>query len=121
MMYPKMLLIVVVVIACTGCSVRQVYRDSSGGVLALPVNANAWPFNYRDEAEQVMQRQFPQGYEITHEGEEVVGETTFYDEEVDSGIELFGGLISLGPRNVWGTETTSAETEYRIHYQGRQR
>ena len=112
-------LLVLLLVVLSGCSVRQVYRDSTGGVLALPMNTNAWPLNYRDRANQIMQRQFPNGYIVTHEGEEIVGQTTIYDEQYDGGLGFFDGLISIGPDNVWGSSMTMNETEYRIHYRGR--
>ena len=100
-----------------GCAVRQVYRDASVGVIALPANTNKWPFRYRDKAHRMMGEQFPQGYAVISEGEEVVGQSTNYDETNQGSVEFCDGLISIGSGTY--SATTTDEHEYRIHYRGK--
>ena len=67
-------------LAVAGCAapgpVRYVYQDGQFGVIGLPENTSRWPTHYRDRAEALMARHFPQGYEIIRAEEVVEGSRT---------------------------------------------
>ena len=66
--------------AMSGCAVtpdaRYVYQDGQFGVIAIPKNTNERPKFYRTQAESLMARHFPQGYEIVRAEEVVEGSRT---------------------------------------------
>jgi hypothetical protein len=66
-----------VVIASSGCAgtyqARYVYQDGQFGVVGIPRNTEHWPTHYRSQAEELMARHFPQGYEIVRAEEVVEG------------------------------------------------
>jgi hypothetical protein len=66
--------------ALSGCAVtpdaRYVYQDGEFGVIAIPKNTNERPRYYRTQAESLMARHFPQGYEIVRAEEVVEGSRT---------------------------------------------
>lgn len=71
---------VAVILAACGCSqARLVSVDSSGGIVAIPNNTNRWPCYNRKAADELMARQFPEGYLVDSEGEVVIGRTTTVD------------------------------------------
>src|SRR5262245_18769720 len=82
-------------LAGSGCmnspAPRYVYQDGEYGVVALPQNTSRWPTYYRERAEELMARHFPEGYEIVR-AEEVaqgkrslsIGKTT--EAELDPGV-----------------------------------
>lgn len=112
------LLLVLFFAAFLGCA-RQVVRGQNHGVVAIPSNSNTWPFRYRDEAHQIMSEHFPEGYEIEHEEEVVVGQTTRVDSDTDtSKVKVFGPL-SVGAEKTRITERTKDDTEWRIYYRRR--
>lgn len=54
----------------SGCAqVRIIESSSDAGVIAIPSNSNQWPTYYRNRAEVLMDRQFPDGYTIVNEQE----------------------------------------------------
>ena len=65
----------VVIVAClwavgsAGCAAsgqaRYVYQDGQYGVVGIPENTSQWPTYYRDQAEKLMTRHFPEGFEMT--------------------------------------------------------
>jgi hypothetical protein len=67
----------VAVLAVCGCSqARLVQVNQDSGIVAIPTNSNSWPtYNHR-AAEELMQRQFPEGYVIDQESRVVVGQHT---------------------------------------------
>ena len=99
-----------------GCATaRYIEKDANEGVVAIPSNAG-WP-NHREKAEALMAQHFPGGYEIVGEEEEKVGEiTNFHNhnqtQTLTNGKNKFG--LQLGDSH--GTSTTTAQTEWRIHY-----
>jgi hypothetical protein len=51
-----------------GCSqVRLLENTPDGGVITIPNNSNQWPTYYRNRAEFLMNRKFPEGYVIVSE------------------------------------------------------
>ncbi len=55
---------------------RYVYQDGEFGVVAIPVNTSLDRVNYRAQAEELMARHFPEGYEIVRAEEVNEGERT---------------------------------------------
>jgi hypothetical protein len=54
----------------SGCSqVRLIESAPDGGVISIPNNSNQWPTYYRNRAEVLMDRAFPEGYTIVNERE----------------------------------------------------
>jgi hypothetical protein len=78
----------------SGCAeipiARYVYQDGEFGVVAIPMNTYGDKRNFRGEAEQLMSRHFPEGYEIIRA------------EEVNEGERL----LDLGRRTELTTEPT---------------
>ncbi|MDB5352294.1 MAG: hypothetical protein JWN86_3541 [Planctomycetota bacterium] len=74
------------VVACwialttAGCAAsgqaRYVYQDGQFGVVGIPENTSRWPSFYRDQAETLMARHFPEGFEIVRAEEVVEGSRT---------------------------------------------
>ncbi len=61
-----------VLAAMHGCSqVRVLENAADGGVISIPTNSNQWPTYYRNRAEVLMDRKFPEGYVIVNEQEVV--------------------------------------------------
>jgi hypothetical protein len=69
-----------VALAMPGCATtsdaRYVYQDSEFGVVAIPKNTPEGPEHYREQAESLMARHFPEGYEIVRAEEVVEGSRT---------------------------------------------
>lgn len=67
-------------LAICGCvdppRARYVYQDADFGVIGIPLNAQTGKIDYRAEAEKLMARHFPQGYEIVRAEEVIEGQTT---------------------------------------------
>jgi hypothetical protein len=65
-------------LAPAGCArpivARYIYQDSEFGVVGIPVNTYQKRVDYRDQASALMDRHFPQGYEIVRAEEVVEGE-----------------------------------------------
>jgi hypothetical protein len=64
----------------TGCAApgqaRYVYQDGQFGVVGIPENSSRWPTYYRAQAEAMMQKHFPEGFEIVRAEEVVEGSRT---------------------------------------------
>jgi hypothetical protein len=70
-------LVIVTVPGCaTVSSARYVYQDGQFGVVAIPSNTPDGPQHYRDQAEALMARHFPEGYEIVRAEEVPAGSRT---------------------------------------------
>jgi len=67
-------------VAIGGCGelpgARYVYQDADFGVIGIPQNTCLGNIDYRSEAERLMSRDFPEGYEIVRAEEVVEGQTT---------------------------------------------
>lgn len=61
--------------AATG-EARYVYQDGQYGVVGIPENTDRWPSHYREKAEELMARHFPDGFEIVRAEEVVEGSRT---------------------------------------------
>jgi hypothetical protein len=55
---------------------RYVYQDAEFGVIGIPRNTYAGKTDYQAEAEELMARHFPEGYEILRAEEVIEGQTT---------------------------------------------
>jgi hypothetical protein len=64
-------------LGCAGVrEVRYVYQDGESGVIGLPENTSRWPTYYRQHAEELMAKHFPEGYEIVRAEEVDEGSRT---------------------------------------------
>ena len=107
-------------LALYGCTTaRRVVKASDHGVIAIPSDSNAWPFRYREKAEELMAQHFPEGYVIEHEEEAVVGQTTHIDTDESDGVVHASRHVSIGTGTTNTTVTTTDATEWRIHYRRR--
>jgi hypothetical protein len=72
--------LVLFALACLGCSTtrdaRYVYQDGQYGVIGIPEDSTHWPHFYRDQAERLMSKHFPAGFEIVRAEEVVEGSRT---------------------------------------------
>mgnify|MGYP006420490937 CR=1 FL=1 len=95
-----------------GCSVRQIVRERDYGVVAVPSNANYWPFKYRDKATELMDAHFPGGYEIVREEEVVTGQSTHVNTHQDQHEhEVINDFLTVGHSDTNTTVSTSDQTE----------
>jgi len=105
--------------ASAGCMkpivARYVYQDHDFGVVAIPMNTYLGKVSFRDEAEELMGRHFPDGYEIVraeevNEGERTldVGRKTQF--ETEPNLTALNQMIKLGKLD----QTTSFEQKDKI-------
>lgn len=77
-MVPRTTVLAYVLFAVCGCatppSARYVYQDCEFGVIGIPQNTFQGKANYRAQAELLMSRHFPAGYEIVRAEEVIEGE-----------------------------------------------
>jgi hypothetical protein len=103
----------------TGCMkpivARYVYQDHDFGVVAIPMNTYLGKASFRDEADELMARHFPDGYEIVraeevNEGERTldVGKKTQF--ETEPNLTALNQMIKLGKLD----QTTSFEQKDKI-------
>jgi hypothetical protein len=83
---------------------RYIYQDGEYGVVGIPVNSYQKRLNFRAQAEELMSRHFPQGYEIVraeevNEGERIrdVGRKTEF--ETEPAVAVLNQIIRLGSLN----------------------
>jgi hypothetical protein len=95
-------------LAASGCYTpmvaRYIYQDGEYGVVGIPVNNYQKKLDYRDQAEDLMARHFPEGYEIVraeevNEGERIrdVGRKT--ELETEPAVAVLNQIIRLGSLN----------------------
>jgi len=103
--------------------VRYVYQDGQFGVIGLPENTSRWPTHYRERAEALMARHFPQGYEIIRAEEVVEGSRTLTVGGQNtamiggaSAIEHFFKIGNVGRTSTSSRADTLAIKECRILY-----
>ncbi len=93
------------VLATSGCATpmvaRYIYQDGEFGVVGIPVNNYQKKVDFRGQAEALMARHFPEGYEIVraeevNEGERIrdVGRKTEVDTE--PALAVLNQIIRLG-------------------------
>ena len=95
-------------LAAAGCSTpmvaRYIYQDGEFGVVGIPVNNYQKRVDFRAQAETLMARHFPEGYEIVraeevNEGERIrdVGRKT--ELETEPAVAVLNQIIRLGSLN----------------------
>ena len=95
-------------LAVSGCYTpmvaRYIYQDGEFGVVGIPVNNYQKKLDFRDQAEVLMARHFPEGYEIVraeevNEGERIrdVGRKTEF--ETEPAVAVLNQIIRLGSLN----------------------
>ena len=93
----------------SGCaSARFVSKSPDCGVVAIPCDSNRWPTYNRDKAEALIRSQCPDGYEVVHEEEAVIGSVSH------TSVNDNGSIHTAGSTS--GTIDTTQKTEWRIHY-----
>ncbi len=108
-----------------GCAQpRFVAQDPEGGVIAMPSNTDYWPTHFRTKAEAMMARKCPQGYQIEHEEEVVVGQSTTGRESTDTQTRDIPGRKNRSDLQLTTAETTRSQTtrdltEYRITFRAK--
>jgi hypothetical protein len=72
--------IVLCALVASGCATsgqaRYVYQDGQFGVIGIPENTSAWPTYYRAQADVLMQKHFPEGFEVVRAEEVEEGSRT---------------------------------------------
>ncbi len=85
-------------IGAAGCNstpvARYVYQDGQYGVIGIPINSPLGRINYLEEAEMLMTRHFPEGYEIVRSEEVVEGERIL-DTAIKKELQSEPGLTAL--------------------------
>jgi hypothetical protein len=94
---------------------RYVYQDHDFGVVAIPMNTYLGKMSFRDEAEALMARHFPDGYEIVRAEEVNEGERTLdvgrkTQIETEPNFTALNQMIKLGKLD----QTTSFEQKDKI-------
>jgi hypothetical protein len=89
------LVVLSIVGLASGCAgthqARYVYQDGQFGVVGIPRNTEHWPTRYRSQAEELMARHFPEGYEIVR-AEEVVEGSRVLTTNGSGGAEVSAAL-----------------------------
>jgi hypothetical protein len=109
-------------VAVSGCgSARMIQTTPDGGVVAIPSNTNAWPFQYRDHAEKLMAMKCPNGFDIVREEEVIVGVRTTTTTQVTGGVTQAGYKDNPVPDPTTASvvTTTRPQKEYRITFRAR--
>ena len=115
----RMICLGLVLIPSAGCMrpivARYVYQDHDFGVVAIPINTHLGKVSFRDEAEALMSRHFPDGYEIVRAEEVNEGERTLdvgrkTQIETDPNVMALNQMIRLGKLD----QTTSFEQKDKI-------
>jgi len=92
-------------LASSGCTsqptARYVYQDGEYGVVAIPVNTYLMKADYRAQAENLMARHFPEGYEIVraeevNEGERILELGRKTDFATEPNLSALNQMIKLG-------------------------
>lgn len=110
----------VTLVVTQGCAARRVVRGADYGVVAIPADSNSWPMRYRDKAHELMNEHFPEGYEIDHEEEVVVGQQVHTHTDGTGATIFRSGPIELTSGTAESTTTTTDNTEWRIYYRRKQ-
>ncbi len=88
-------------LAACGCATpqnaRYIYQDGDFGVIGIPQNSPYGSKDYRQQADELMHRHFPQGYEIVR-AEEVVEGQRVLDKSRKSEFETDPSFISLSQK-----------------------
>lgn len=105
--------------AASGCAsqtaARYVYQDGEFGVVAIPVNTFLYKTDFRAQAEELMARHFPEGYEIVraeevNEGERILDVGKKVEIESEPNIAALNQMIKIGKLD----RTTSFEEKDKL-------
>ena len=117
-----MLAAAVAVASTVGCAnARYVQKVGDEGVVAVPVNSDAWPSYNRTSALKLIEQHVGPGYEIVEEREVKTGTATTNTQNTNR-EQTFNSEVPFLPaeRQTTTTTTTAAAiTEYHIHYRKR--
>jgi hypothetical protein len=92
-------------LAMAGCArpivARYIYQDGEFGVVGIPINTYQKKVDYRDQADKLMARHFPEGYEIVRAEEVIEGERTLdvgkrTELETEPGLAALHQVLKLG-------------------------
>jgi hypothetical protein len=106
-------------LVASGCTqaivARYVYQDAEVGVVAIPVNTYQGKLNFRSQAEELMSRHFPEGYEIVraeevNQGERILDVGRKTELETDPKVAALNQSFNLGKLN----RTTSYEEKDKL-------
>ncbi|HEX3450395.1 MAG TPA: hypothetical protein VHS97_19225 [Isosphaeraceae bacterium] len=106
-------------LSASGCATpmvaRYIYQDADFGVVGIPVNNYQKKTDFRGQAEGLMSRHFPEGYEIVraeevNEGERILDLGKKTQIETDPKVAALNQMISLGSLN----RTTSYEQKDKL-------
>lgn len=107
-----------------GCmNARVIQRDpiAKRAVVTIPDNSNSWPSRHRRHAEELMAKEFPNGYVIEREEEVVTGQITHTNTNTERhGVPVLSA-VGLGPTYEDRATTTSSTDvkEYRIWFRAK--
>lgn len=88
-----------------GCSrpivARYIYQDGEFGVVGIPINTYRKRVDFRDQANALMVRHFPEGYEIVRAEEVIEGERTLdvgkrTELETEPGLGALHQVLKIG-------------------------
>jgi hypothetical protein len=103
-----------VVTALAGCrgqtNARYIYQDGEFGVIGIPQNSPYGRKDYRKQAEELMARHFPDGFEVVR-AEEVVEGQRVLDKSRKSEIETDPSISALNQRITIGKIAQSMSTQ----------
>jgi len=103
----------------SGCAktivARYVYQDGEFGVVGIPVNTYQQNMGFRDQAEELMTRHFPEGYEIVraeevNEGERLLNLGKKTEVETEPKLTALNQVFKLGKLD----RTTSYEEKDKL-------
>jgi hypothetical protein len=106
-------------LSASGCATpmvaRYIYQDAEFGVVGIPVNNYQKKTDFRAQAEGLMSRHFPEGFEIVraeevNEGERILDLGRKTQIETDPKVAALNQMISLGSLN----RTTSYEQKDKL-------
>jgi hypothetical protein len=106
-------------LSASGCATpmvaRYIYQDAEFGVVGIPVNNYQKKTDFRAQAEGLMVRHFPEGFEIVraeevNEGERILDLGRKTQIETDPKVAALNQMISLGSLN----RTTSYEQKDKL-------
>jgi hypothetical protein len=115
----RAILLALAALPAAGCMkpivARYVYQDHDFGVVAIPMNTYLGKMSFRDEAEALMVRHFPEGYEIVRAEEVNEGERTLdvgkrTQLQTEPNVTALNQMIKLGKLD----QTTSFEQKDKI-------
>ncbi len=96
---------VAIALAFAGCrsqpDARYIYQDGEFGVIGIPQNSPYGRKDYRQQAEELMDRHFPEGHEIVRaeevvEGQRVLDKSRKSEFETDPAISALNQKINIG-------------------------